>query len=301
MGRDIRRLTMISAIIGVISLLFWGWYSLSHDKDSVRSSGINVVKVDHGTMKNERVKYKTDDDPKTSLAIGDQLQIDAIRRYRTMLNEASGSRGLGAFIVADRDERSAENIRNALRSVRLISRQEAKAFDLAGKPGGIDLKSGNALISDRSFSIKPANLNATPMQKATFTGYIPAGTYVNASEKSNNPLLKSLINSEDASDGWTGISRVFDNVPGLGRVILEESDIRAGGGVATIPQSSINHKAGDYPATLGRMQDEFGVGYTMIRWIESDRYLMEIRARTNDQSSINALSNLANDIANRRK
>lgn len=288
------------AIIGFACLVFWKIYLSDTTLYPSTSDKIQLIDANDRSIQNKAGNPAISNYPE-ALTKSEQQQITLFKSMKTMLDKASGGRGVGVFVVPDTDPYSAESMRRMINSVQDISSEVIKNFQNAGGQDGIRLNSAENLSSDKSLFVDPASITGTTLESASSTGYTKAGTYLESPSGIKSPELKALLATKNNRNGWTGLTRVFDNVPGLGRVTLDELDIASGRAVIRIPQSAINCYVAGNPATLSRMQDSAGNGFASLRWIEGNARLMELKVNRNDQNSMRALMDLAISLANRAR
>lgn len=97
------------------------------------------------------------------------------------------------------------------------------------------------------------------------------------------------------SSGWTGLTRVF-NAPQVGHIVLEEIDLGASGGGATIIQELINERVGDYPAILLSQKASNHRSLTTLTWFSTTKRY-RLRAKGLDDATRNALLQIARGIS----
>lgn len=116
-----------------------------------------------------------------------------------------------------------------------------------------------------------ANLIVTPAQLE--------GTFLEGAE------TRAVLPSGAFHDGkWTGLTRMLV-APGIGRVILEESDYIASGAHLKIAEEVIDFYVGAYPGIFTVWRDRKNKGFTEVEWY-TDR--KQFRVTIDQQVEINS-------------
>lgn len=129
------------------------------------------------------------------------------------------------------------------------------------------------LIEEKGISISPATVDATSLKGQTLVGAIPGGVYNGKS--------------------WSAISRMFQHTD-LGYVVLEETDLTAGGGVV-FTKETINAEVNGAPAVLISRKGSEKKTITSLTWF-ANGILYLLYTPGIDEKSRSELLNIARSV-----
>lgn len=158
------------------------------------------------------------------------------------------------------------------------------------------LKDGQGLHGDNDRYIDPIDVSGTDLGKSEMVGYALSGAYLNGPGYARTRELREAEATPSGRSGWTGLTRVYENVSSLGDVVLEESDIVAARSTALIPRAYVNAEVSGMPATLLRSQDASGKTTTSLSWASKEGKTYDLTIGKIDDDSVRSLKRLANSL-----
>jgi hypothetical protein len=232
--------------------------------------------------------------------------LDAVQEQ---VRKQAGGYGPGVHIVPDAQlnmpvklapgQTKSSVIKDSLAGVRTVA--DGVIFDFKGaarsaKPG---FRPASELAGDKSLYIDRRDIRKSGLKDSMLRSYTYSGTFLQGPDGIKDAKLRRHFETPTGRTGWTGLLRLFDGHPVLGAVLFQESDVAAAKGTVLIPESAINMRVLEFPATLSRKQDAAGRTMSEISWAEEGRRIYSLSAGAVDDGSVSALRELAEAAATR--
>lgn len=240
-------------------------------------------------------------------ACPDANAAELLTAIQTKVREEAGGYGPGVHIVPDEKvkmpvmlapgQTKSSVITDSLKGIRSVPDGAVFDFKDIAQNGKSGFRPASEIASDANLYIERRDVSRSGLTNSMLRYYTYSGTFLQGPKGIENPELRKHFETPTGRTGWTGLVRVFDNHPVLGAVLFQESDIAAANGTVLIPQSAINSRVFEYPATLSRKRDTAGRAMSEISWVEEGRRIYSISAGAVDDRSVSALSELAESLA----